>query len=62
MNIYTLDGFGLSESSEIACFQFRALTKMIKLILPFWSSFVSLNDMSEQGDDLVGSPRALYEA
>ena len=30
-----LDGFGLSESNETVYFQFRALTDVIKLIMPF---------------------------
>ena len=33
--VYTLDGFGLFESSETACFQFRAYAEMIGLSLPF---------------------------
>ena len=33
---------------------------MIWLSVPFWCSFALLEDMSEQGDDFVGSPRALY--
>ena len=61
MSIY-LRWIGLSESSETNCFQFRALTEMIRLILPFWCSFASPDDVSEQGDDFVGSPRALYGA
>ena len=43
-------------------FRFQALAEMIKLIILFWSSSASLEVMSEQGDDLIGSPRALYGA
>ena len=35
---------------------------MIRLILPFWYSFASLDDMFEQGDDFDRSPRVLYGA
>ena len=34
---------------------------MIRLSLPFWCNFTILDGLSEQGDDLLGSPRALYE-
>ena len=34
---------------------------MICLSIPFWCSFAMLNGLSEQRDDLIGSPRALYE-
>ena len=59
--VYTLDGFGISESSETTCFQFRALAEMIRLSLPFWRSFTILNGLTMQGDIFLGSPRALYE-
>ena len=32
------------------------------LIPPFWYNFASLDGRSEQGDDFVGSLRALYGA
>ena len=48
--VYTIDGLGLFESNETTYFQFWALAEMIRLILPFWCSFVSLDDVSEQGD------------
>ena len=34
---------------------------MIWLSVPFWCSFAMLDGLSEQRDDLFGSPRALYE-
>ena len=34
---------------------------MIWLSVPFWCSFAILDGLSEQGDDFLGSPRALYE-
>ena len=43
-----------------AAFEFWALTEMVRLILPFWCSFASLDGRFEQGDNFVGSPRALY--
>ena len=58
--VYTLAGFGVSESNKTVYFQFRALTDVIRLILPFWCSFSSQIDIFEQGDVSVGSPRALY--
>ena len=60
--VYTLDGFGLSESSDTTCFQFHALAEMIRPILPFWCSFASLDDVSKHGDVFIGSPRVLYGA
>ena len=36
------------ESNETVYFQFRALAEMIRLILPFWCSFASQNDVCEQ--------------
>ena len=42
-------------------FQFWALAEMIWLNVPFWCSFAIPDGLSEQGDDLLGSPRALYE-
>ena len=59
--VCTLDGFGLPESNETACFQFQAVTVMICLSIPFWCRFAKLSGLSEQKDDLIGSPRALYE-
>ena len=59
--VYILDGFGLSQSSETACFQFWAVAEMIRLSLPFWCSFTILDGLSKQRDDFLGSPRALYE-
>ena len=34
---------------------------MICLSIPFRCSFAMLSGLSEQKDDLMGSPRALYE-
>ena len=34
---------------------------MICLSIPLWCSCAMLNGLSEQKDDLIGSPRALYE-
>ena len=57
VSVYTLDGFGLSESNEIAYFQFWALAEMVRLILPFWCSFAPQDDVFEHGDVFIGSPR-----
>ena len=51
-----------SELNETDCFQFRAVAEMIWLSVPFWCSFAMLDGFSEQGDDFLGSPSALYEA
>ena len=34
---------------------------MVWLSVPFWCSFAMLDGLFEQGDDFLGSPRALYE-
>ena len=34
---------------------------MICLSIPFWCSFAMLSGLSKQEEDLMGSPRALYE-
>ena len=34
---------------------------MICLSVPFWCSFAMLDGLSEQGDDFLGSPKALYD-
>ena len=51
----------MPESNETACFQFREVAWMIWLSVPLWCCFAMLDAMSEQKDDLFGSPRALYE-
>ena len=56
-----MDGFGLPESNEIVYFQFQEVTVMICLSRLVCYSFTMLNGLSEQKDDLIGSPRELYE-
>ena len=56
-----MDGIGLSKANETAYLQFPAVAEMILAQCTFWCSFVVLDGMFEQGDDFLGSPRALYE-
>ena len=38
-----------------------SVSGMIWLSVPFWCSFAMLDGLSRQGDDFLGSLRALYE-